>query len=414
MKRLAFLVLISLLALPLVASSFTGRPSMFAGSYMMRAHGSEANYWNPALLDYDSIDFWWPLLDTGILISNNTFDLDFYNRVMENGRISKEDKDLLIQNLDGSLRLNMLTQVSLLGLNIGGVALSSSFHNYNRAALSENYLKLLLYGNDEDEYVFSNKHNNLASISFADITVGMGDILVPLLEKYPDIKFGWAASLLIGIHELKTTRFDGVLRSNFDGLQLQQDVVLRKGVGGFGFKGMIGFAASPAENLEVGLTLDNVLGNIQWMLGKEETHYKIKADSVYVADLGSEFFVREQEDFNIKSFGTRFPMELGLGALYDAKMVSLSADFRQGFGESPLTSKTPTLSFGAEFKQLDFLPIRMGFSTGNSIAPWRVAYSVGFRARPIELSFGVQSVQSLFPSYKTKGVSFAVSFRTGI
>ena len=414
MKRISFLLLISLLALPLVASSFTGRPSMFAGSYMMRAHGSEANYWNPALLDYDSIDFWWPLLDTGILISNNTFDLDFYNRVMGKGEISKEDKDLLIQKMDGSLRLNMLTQASLLGFNIGGVALSSSLHNYNRAALSENYLKLLLYGNDEDEYVFSNKHNNLASISFADITVGMGDIRIALPKDYPDIKFGWSGSFLIGIHELKTTRFDGYFRSNFDGLQLKQDVVMRKGVGGFGFKGMIGFAASPTQNLDVGLTLDNIFGNIQWMLGREETHYTFSADSLYVADLSSEFVKREQEDFAIKHFGTKFPMELGLGALYDAKMVSLSADFRQGFGESPLTSKTGALSVGAEFKQLDFLPIRIGFSTGNSIAPWRVAYSVGLRARPIEMSFGVQSVHSLFPGYKTKGLSFALSFRTGI
>lgn len=414
MKRISFLLLISLLALPLMASSFTGRPMMFAGSYMMRAYGSEANYWNPALVDFEKIDFWWPLLDTGVLISNNTFDLDFYNRVMGKGEISKEDKDLLIQNMDGSLRVNMLAQTNLLGFNIGGAALSASLHNYNRAAFSENYLKLLLYGNEEEEYLFSNKHNNLASISFADVTVGMGAIRIPLPEKYPDINFGWSGSLLLGIHELKTTRFDGVFRSNFDGLKLQQDVVLRKGVGGFGFKGMIGFATSPAENLDVGLTLDNILGNIQWMLGKQETHYKISADSIYVADLESEFYVREEVDRNIKSYSTRFPMEVALGALYDAKMVSLSADLRQGFGESPLTSKTGTLSVGAEFKQLDFLPIRLGFSTGNSIAPWRVAYSVGLRAKPIELSFGVQSVQSLFPGYKTKGVSFALSFRTGI
>lgn len=414
MKRILLFLLIALLALPLLGRSFTGRPMMFAGSYMMRAHGSEANYWNPALLSFDRRDFWWPLLDTGMLMSNNTFDLDFYNRIMEKGQISKEDKDLLIKKMEGSLRLNMLSQTSLLGFNLGGVALSSSFHSYNKAALSENYLKLLLYGNEEDEYLFSNKHNNLASLSFADVTVGMGDLRLPLPEEYPQIKFGWSASFLLGLHEMKTTRFDGVLRSDFDGLHLDQDIVLRKGLGGFGFKGMIGFAGNVAENLEVGLTLDNILGNIQWVLGKEETHYRVIADSVYIADLENAYFSTEQEDFKIESYNTRFPMELGLGALYDAKMVSLSADFRQGFGESPLTSKTPSFSFGAEFKQLDFMPIRIGFSTGNSIAPWRVAYSLGFRVKPVELSLGMQSIQSLFPGYKTKGLSFGLSFRTGI
>ena len=124
MKRILILLLIVLAVLPLLGRSFTGRPMMFAGSYMMRAHGSEANYWNPALLDFDRRDFWWPLLDTGVLMSNNTFDLDFYNRIMETGQITEADKDLLIKKMDGSLRLNMLTQASLLGFNLGGVALS--------------------------------------------------------------------------------------------------------------------------------------------------------------------------------------------------------------------------------------------------------------------------------------------------
>ena len=414
MRRLLFLLLIFLLALPLLGRSFTGRPMMFAGSYMMRAHGSEAMYWNPALLNVHNIDVWWPLLDTGMMISNNTFDLEFYNRIMEKGQISNEDKDLLIKKMDGSLRLQMLAQTSLLGVNMGGVALSSSFHLCNKAAFSENYLKLLLYGNAEDEYTFKHKHNNLASLSFADVTVGLGDIALPLPEKYPEVKFGWSGSFLLGIHEMKTTKFNGVLRSDFDGFHLSQDVVMRKGIGGFGFKGMVGFAGKLDDNLKVGLTLDNILGNIQWVLGKEETHYKITADSVYVANLEDAYIVRKQEDFKIKSYSTRFPMELNLGALYDAKMVSLSADIKQGFGESQLTSKTPNLSFGAEFKQLSFLPIRVGFSTGNSTTPWRVAYSVGLRAKPIELSLGMQSINSLFPGYKTKGLSFGFSFRTGI
>lgn len=414
MKRILILLLIVLAVLPLLGRSFTGRPMMFAGSYMMRAHGSEANYWNPALLDFDRRDFWWPLLDTGVLMSNNTFDLDFYNRIMETGQITEADKDLLIKKMDGSLRLNMLTQASLLGFNLGGVALSSSLHLYNRAAFSENYLKLLLYGNAEEEYTFSDKHNNLASLSFADVTVGMGDFALPLPDKYPRVKFGWSASFLLGLHELKTTKFDGVFRSDFDGFYLNQDVVLRKGVGGFGFKGMVGFAGNVAENLEVGLTLDNILGNIQWVVGKEESHYQVVADSVYIADLENAYIVTKTEDIKIDPYSTRFPMELGLGALYDAKMVSLSADLKQGFGESPLTSKTPALSLGAEFKQLDFLPIRIGFSTGNSIAPWRVSYALGLRVKPVELSLGMQSIQSVFPGYKTKGLSFGLSFRTGI
>lgn len=414
MKRIAFLMLSLIFALPLMAGSFTGRPMMFAGSYMMRAHGSEANYWNPALLDEHNIDFWWPILDTGIFVSNNSFDLDFYNRIMEKAFISEQDKKLLFKNMNGSLRLNMIAQASLIGLNLGGAALSSSVHFYNKASLSENYLKLLLYGNEEDEYQFTKKHNSFASLSFVDVTVGMGDVTLPLPESIPPIKFGFSGSLLLGIEEVKTTKFDGSLRTGYDGFSINQDVALKTGMGGIGFKGMIGFAASPVENLTLGLTIDNILGNIQWGLAKEEIHYKVSADSVYVADLDLEFFSSEEERFHPDAFSTKFPMELSLGALYEAQMLNISADFKQGFAQSLITSKTSSLSVGIELKQIDVLPIRLGFSTGNSIAPWRVSYSLGLRAKPIEFSLGVQSIQSLLPGYKSKGLALALSFRTGI
>ncbi len=414
MKQLISGIILIIIALPLMAGTITGRPMMFADSYMMRAHGSEANYWNPALLSDQNIDFWWPLMDMGIYASNNTFDLEFYNRIMKQAQITPSDKAKLLRDMDGSLRLNLASQASIIGLNVGGAALSSSIHSYNTVSLSENYLKLLLYGNDQEEYRFTKKHYNLSSLSYVDLTVGMGDVTLPLPQSVPPIKFGFSGSLLFGIEETKTTEFDGFLRSDFDDFHLKQDVTQRIGLGGIGFKGMLGFASEPVKNLKVGLTLDNILGNIRWGLSREDFHYMVSAENVYVADLDEEFFNTAEERSKADAFGTKLPMELRMGALFDAQKLSFSADYRQGFGESVVTSTVPTFSFGAELNQIDSLPLKIGFSTGNTLAPWRVSYGLGLRAKPIELGIGLQSFQSLLPGKNSKGIAFALSFRTGI
>jgi len=411
MKHTLLIILGLICLAPLMAGSNTGLPLMYADSYMMRAYGSDANYWNPALLSEEQGDIWLPVLNTGVFIANNAFDLDFYNYIMKKGFISEADKQRLLNMIDGSVRLNVSGQSSIFGFTLGNVALSSSFHYHAKAAISERYLDLLLYGNAEEHYVFTEKQNHVASLSFGDVSIGMGDIRLPLPESIPDIRFGWSGSLLVGFEEVHTANYYGSLSSTIDGLSMHQDLTLRTGAGGIGFKGMLGIASEPVSNLHVGLTLDNILGEIRWGLVRENINFRFDADSVYVADLQEDFYTTDNWRDKADAFSTKLPLEIRLGALYKTKQISVSADYVQGTDESILTSKVGRVSFGAELLPIPILPVHLGFSPGSSNYPWRVSYGFGLRIKPVEFGLGLQSFESVLPSYNTKGLALATYFR---
>lgn len=411
MKRIILLLLSLLLALPVFASFDGGLPLLYSDSYMMRARGTEANYWNPALLNENYVDIWIPATNLGFYINNNALDLDTYNNIMGKGYINEADKVKLLNQIDGSIRLSVGASAAVGGFTIGNVALSSSVRYYAKAALSEKYLELLLYGNTEETYVFDKSNNNASMLTYADLTVGMGDIKLPLPESFPAVKAGFSASMLVGIEDIHTKHYHGVFTANIDGVSVDQKLTLRSGMGGLGFKGMVGLASEPLPNLHVGVTLDNILGAIRWGLVRENLKYSFEIDSVYVADLNEDFYVSEYERVQGDYFSTKLPPEFRAGVMYSIPQVSVSADYVVAFDESAQTSAVGRLSLGAELVPVPFLPLHVGYSPGSSGYPWRVSYGFGLRVSPLELGFGMQSFESVIPSPKTKGLAAAMYFK---
>lgn len=411
MKRIAVLIFCLMLALPVFASFDGGLPMLYSDSYMLRARGTEANYWNPALLNENYVDIWLPATNIGFQINNNALDLDTYNNIMGKKFITEADKVDLLNQIDGSLRLNVGASGAVGGFTIGNVALSSSVRYYAKAALSEKYLELLLYGNTEETYEFDKSNNNASMLSYADLTVGMGDIKLPLPDAIPAIKAGFAASLLVGIEDIHTKHYQGTFTANIDGISVDQKLELRSGIGGLGFKAMLGLVSEPMPNLKVGVTLDNILGAIRWGLVRENLNYSFEMDSVYVADLNEDFYVSEYERVHGDYFSTNLPPEFRAAVMYSIPQVSVSADYVVAFDESSQTSAVGRLSMGAELVPVPFLPLHVGYSPGSSNYPWRVSYGFGIRITPLEFGFGMQSFESVIPSTKTKGLAGAMYFK---
>ncbi len=410
MKRALLLIVLAASIGILCAGIHGGRAMLYSDSYMMRAKGTEANYWNPALLNEDYGDIWLPGINSGFYINNNALDLDTYNRIMRKGSINEADKEAIMNMIDGSIRVNSEGQIAVGGFTMGNVAISSSAHFFAKAALDEDYLRLLLYGNEEETYTFDKRDNNASLLSYADLTVGMGGYRLPLPETAPDIKIGFSASLLIGIEDIHTRHYTGTFHADIDGMSLEQDLTLRTGGAGLGFKSMIGLSSEPVHNLKVGLTLDNLFGAIAWGLVRKDMRYHVVADSVYVADLEEDFYEYTHTSENTDGFTTVLPAEMRLGALYSTKSASFSMDYVVGFGNSTQTSKLGRLSFGAELMPLPILPIHLGYSPGSADYPWRVSYGFGVRIKPIEFGIGMQSFETVFPGTKTKGLAVASYF----
>ncbi len=416
MKNFIILAVLLLgLVCPLAAYN-TGKSILHADSYMLRAQGVEAAYWNPAnLIPTKHIDFWVPGLNTGVTVTNNSFDLDTYNYIMGLSFLEDSDKQLILDKMDGSLRTDVEGNTSLIGFTVGNMSFSSSVHYMSKLSLSERYLELLLYGNTDTLYVFDKSNTDFKALSYVDITFGAGGFRLPLLpEGFPEIRTGFSVSALVGLASAQTERFDGYFRSGWNGVYLHQDIQLRTGMGGYGHKAMLGVAADLMDNLEVGLTLDNLWGKITWSAVSEDVSIKVDADSVYIANIDDDFYTESSERVSIDPFATELPPELRLAALYSQKNYNVSADYVQAFKNSAATSKIGKLSLGAQLFPVPFLPLNFGLGIGNGEHPWRASYGFGLKSKGSEFGFSVQSVDSLFPSYKSKGVSFGSYIRLWI
>lgn len=413
MKKLTVILIFLLALLSLNAYSSTGRSMLFADSFMLRAQGCEANYWNPALLNRSYHDIWLPFMNTGYYVSNNSLDLDTYNYIMDKGEISEDDKDKILGMIDDKLAVYAGSQISLFGFSAARYAISSSVHLDVQAAFSKQYLELLLRGNTEETYLFTKKQNNLAGLSYVDITYGMGDFKIPLGEKLAPIRAGFSLSALAGVGSGHTARYSGALSSTFEGLSLNQDVLIRTGLGGYGFKSMLGLAWDPLQNLSTGITVDNVLGFLNWQGKCTDYGYLVDADSIYVTDLDEDLgdlLTEDNTEVEIDPFKTKLPMELRMAAMYRLPQVSFSADYFSGLSKSEQFNTSGRLSFGVEFTEPKIMPIYLGYSMGNKNYPWRVSYGIGIRSKVLEFGIGMQSFKSIIPGYKSKGLAFASFF----
>lgn len=413
MKKLLLLLPILLLLVSLGAYSSSGRSMLYADSFMLHAQGSEANYWNPALLNPSYHDVWLPALNLGIYVSNNSLDLDTYNYIMDKGEISEDDKDKILGMIDDKLAVYAGSQISLFGFSAASFAITSSVHLDLQAAFSKQYLELLLRGNTDSTYVFTKEQNNLGGLSYVDLTYGIGDFKIPLGEKLQPIRAGFSLSALAGVGSGHTARYSGILSSTFEGLSLNQDVLLRTGLGGYGFKSMLGLAWDPVQNLSTGVTLDNVLGFINWQVKCTDYGYLANADSIYVSDLGNDLgdlLTNESTELEIDPFKTKLPLELRVAAMYRLPQVSFSTDYFTGLSKSEQFNTSGRLSFAVEFTEPKIMPIFLGYSMGNKNYPWRVSYGIGLRSKALEFGIGMQSFKSIIPGYKSKGLAFASFF----
>ncbi len=274
-------------------------------------------------------------------------------------------------------------------------------------------MDILLHGNTEGEYVFDKQHNDLSALSFMDISYGIGDIKLPLIPKViPPVRFGASASLLAGLGSVHMEEYKGLISSSIDtGMTLKQDVILRTGAGGAGFKGMIGLASNPMPNMEVGLTVDNIFGSITWSMFTEDQKFHFEAENVYASNLNEDFYSQSTKREEIEAFSMELPPELRFGALWTAKKVSLSTDYAQAFKNSMVTSKVGKLSFGARFLPVYFLPIHFGLSLGNSQNPWLASYGISLKSETGEIGIAFQSYDSFIPGPTSKGVSIGSFIR---
>lgn len=415
MKKLLFVFFLAFSLAGLVAIP-SARSIFYADSYMLRAHGVEANYWNPAKLSKDGRpELWLPLMNSAVYAANTSLDLDTYNFFVTRDTLHTEDKERLLSKIDGSLRLSSAGAFSIFGITTGNAAISASAKYFVKGALAEDYLRILLYGNTQDSYQFMKTDTNFSSLAYTDITYGLGDLSLPFIpQQVPLVKAGFSVSLLTGIYNIETEEYNGYLINDpDDGMSGLQEIKLRSGAGGFGLKGMLGLYSQITPEFEAGITLDNIAGFINWSLKSQMDSFYFAADSVFVSNISEDFYLQDYESYDIDPFTTHLPPELRLAAMYKHKYAVVSADWVHGFKETASTSEIGVLSLGASFLPQKNVALSWGLAFPNSHRPLKISYGIELKSRFSDFGLAVQSYDSVFPGYKSKGVSLglATSFR---
>ncbi len=409
MKKSGFLFFLFILALFSLVATPTAKSVMYSNSYLLRAWGVDALYWNPAALGESRNNLVLPILNQMIYVTNNAFDISTYNSLVGE-YLTQNDKDKIMRRIGSKLMINEESHTAVFGLTQKNIGFSSALHSYSDLRISSTYLDLLLNGNDEMDYHFTKKDNQVGGIIYQDFTIGAGNLnLFELIGKdnLPPVKIGIAASVLAGWGLAETITYRGLIHNGIDGLSYNQDLRLQTGVGGIGAKFLIGLKSEPVKNMGVGLAIDNIFSGIHWFGNTKIRHYSVHADSVFAVNLSEDVFVQGDSSYSVSSFTTPFPLRFRLGAIYRFPQASFSADWLISKHNSLITQSIGRLSLGAELLPTPNLPFTTGITIGNDNFPWRISYGLGFRSRFLEFGLGLQSFKAIIPSYHSKGFSLS-------
>lgn len=416
MKKIIIICLLSLMSTVLMGIT-TASSLPFSNSYLQRATGVEANYWNPATLHNLQARHEILFLPFTFRADNNAISLSLYNKV--SGQfLDEQKKNDILDSIDGSVKFGMSVNAIIFGYANRRWALSSATNFFAKGKIDKNYLELLLMGNEYNRsYVFTTENNNFAMLAYQDFTFSYGGIL---LNKYipqmkdldmPDVYMGLGISALVGAANVEMYKFDGVFTASDDGLSLNQKATVRTGSLGTGYKlswGLSSDVLTINENqvLSAGLTINNILGTIKWTSNTEKREYIAVIDSVYMNKLDDDIFKDDEIVTKIGDYSTELPLSFKMGLNYRVSDFSFSMDYAQNSKAHNAFSSDPKLSFGAEYDVVGIMPIQLGYRMPIGDLPSLYSVGLGLRFKYYEFGFGYQSVGALFTD-STKGVAFS-------
>ncbi len=342
------------------------RSVAMGGAYTAIARGIESPSWNPANLALSGKNkYHFNLVSLGLGLNNNSFDKNQYG--LYNGKyLTSEDKQNILASIPTEgLRFDLGTEVQALGLAFGPLALNATGFAVSDLTLSKEIVDLVLNGNEFDRVynIGDTEGEGWAASSFG---VSLG---IPIIKNANfEFAVGGSIKYLRGFAYAKVKEATTTMSTDFDGLQTNGRVVIDRAFGGSGFAIDVGTAAQ-AGNWSLSLGLSNFSSHINWNKETKSFIYEFSADSVSVetiadSDIDSLFSDSEQT-VAIEPFTTKLPAELRFGIARATKRFTFGVDFRQAFKKAPGVSTKPRFALGAEFRLIQFFPLRSGVAFGG-------------------------------------------------
>ena len=427
-RKLLFLIIsMTPFALAIGQTGYSARSMGMAGAYQGMAAGADAPFWNPANLAMPgsprlSVD----LLNFGISVGNNRFDLSLINEYFSKSYFATHDmwddqakKAIVGEISEDGIRLFNRMHATALAFSFDKYAVAINAFAYVDVKLPEELVKIPLQGLGQEQEDLTDVDGE--AIFGTEITFSGAQAFKLNTEWLDTIRVGGTFKYLTGYNYAVLNDAGGTILSNSDSIAIEGTYKLYhvnpsddKGSTGHGVGIDLGAAAVINENLSVGFSIHNVFGSIKFK-GREEywgsySFHEPGLNQDEFDNLGSYFDSSATEQFtsNRKTTYT-LPKSFLLSGTYRINpQVIVEMDYHQGLNNVAGGTTKPRLSAGTELRYLKWLPTRFGIGLGG-IQGSTLAFGLGADLGAYQLDFGIAGQRGLFNH--SNGINFAMSQR---
>ncbi len=412
MRKSTLLITIFLLTV-LSVSALTDSYSMaFADSYFSRAKGAGALHWNPANIGEKAyLDL--PILNTNINLTNNLFNLDMNG--ISGKYLTDKDKEDILKEIDGSFVVDGSFRTVIMGISDSNKAFSIGLNALVTSKISEEFIKISLYGTEADNYHFNKNDFDYNLLSYADLSAGIGGLklakVIPALNNtdIPEIEYGFSGSILTGIANIQSASFTADYVSNMtEGLNTEANLKQNEGFGGLGLKFNLSFNSQINEKLSAGMGFDNILGFITWTGKTSVRENKYWTEGVFISDLGEDILSDENDVKDVSNYTTKLPVIYRFGTLYDFGNIDLSLDYKHTFNDNSYNLGRNSIALATDLKWINFLPFQLGIKLGDGDNLVSTAYGLTFKGNYFQTGFSMQVADTIFPGKNSKSLSYGI------
>jgi hypothetical protein len=430
-------LIITAISIALTAWGQTGlnaRSMGLAGAYQQFASGAEVTRWNPANLGLPGAPkLTLDIPNFAIVIGNNSINLDVYNEYFSKEYFDAHEegwddaaKEQILDYFDGDFQGYNQFQVTPFGVSYAKFAFAINGFSYSDLRVPQNIIEIPFQGLSTDPIPIENVDGEvILGAEFALSTAkSFKKVQLPYVT---DFSAGITFKYFYGLSYVKVADAEGTILSSNDSLILNGNYRLLiaapspisdKGKTGDGVGFDLGAAAKMGDKLTVGISLNNIVGTINFGEVEERQGSITWTDStgINIAELDN---FGDYLDSVAISTDTSFvtaevvrydlPKSLVLAANYKLNnLLSAEIDYQQGLNNTAGGTPTPRIAMGAEIRAIPILPLRFGFALGG-LQGTTYATGLGLDFKFYKLDLGVAGERGLFNS--SKGISFALSQR---
>lgn len=374
-----------------------------AGAYSLAARGPDALHANPATLAWTQENLL--RIDAAGSLQNSDFSLSDYRRW--NGAVwSEEDKAQILAKIDDSgVDGRYDGTLASPGVSWNHWAFALATQSVGTVRLPREYVDLVFTGNTPGRS-WSFEGSGGQQYTCTSLSAGFGHTLFESARW--SLAGGLTARYLRGWEYRDVVDVRGDLSTTLDSVVGSLQATTRTAEGGHGFTADLGLAARTATNWQIGLTLRNVIGFLDWSNAPKLHVDRAVADSLTLNDLEDEEFIDLSSEQPIEgTFRHTLARELILAVATHVDGARIELDYRQGFDDTPVVSTTPRIAAGVELSAHSWNVGRAGLAVGGVDGPV-LAIGGGLRLGRFRVDAAYQSLGS-FHVFLPRGVGAGVS-----